>query len=332
MSLPAHPHDLSQDVPPFASADDALGTVLACLHSFVPFTLWMVTRLDDDDWTVVKSLDGGYGTRPGRVFQWSGTYCARMAAGDGPMFAEQAQSVPAYRDAAINDEVPLPIGAYIGLPLYKEHGELAGTLCALDPQPQAPLSDRQRLLVTTLARALSTLLMVHTKALAAERKAERHRYEAETDLLTGLYNRRGWELALQDQERATQRSVENAMVVIIDLDDLKFVNDSLGHEAGDALLQLAARTIRGQFRDQDVVARIGGDEFAVLVAQASTREAAKMLDRVRGALARAGVGASIGHGFRLANDSMTQTVAQADLAMYANKAARKAGTAPPPDA
>lgn len=331
MSLPAHAHDLSQ-VQPFASADDALGAVLACLHSFVPFTLWMVTRLDDDDWTVVKSLDGGYGTRPGKVFQWSGTYCTRMTRGEGPMFAEHAQSVEVYRDAAINDEVPLPIRAYIGLPLYKEYGELAGTLCALDPQPQQPLSAQQRLLVTTLARSLSTLLMVHAQAEAAERKAERHRYEAETDLLTGLYNRRGWELALQDQERATQRSVENAMVVIVDLDDLKLVNDSQGHEAGDALLQLAARTIRSQFRDQDVVARIGGDEFAVLVAQVSSREAAKMLERVRGALAQAGVNASVGHGFRLAHDSMTQTVAQADLAMYADKAARKAGTAPAPGA
>lgn len=316
-------------LPPFASTDEALGAMLKCLRNFVPYTLWMVTQLDDNDWTIIKSLDQGYGASSGKVIKWDSTYCSRMARGEGPMFAEDAQSVDVYRQAHINQFVPLPIGAYIGLPLFKEHGELAGTLCALDPEPQPPLSEAQRLLVTTIARCLSTLLVTHAHAEAAERKAERHRYEAETDLLTGLVNRRGWELALQDQERATLRMVQNAMVCIIDLDDLKVVNDTQGHDAGDELLVRAAATIRHLFREQDVVARIGGDEFAVLVPGTSSREAQRLRERLQDALDQAGISASIGQALRLSCASMTHTVAQADAAMYQNKGFRKTGDKPP---
>lgn len=313
---------------PFGGADEALEAVLACLRSFIPFRLWMVTRLDDDDWTVVKSLDEGYGVRPGKIFSWCGTYCARMARGEAPMFAEAAQEVDVYRQAPINAEVPLPIGAYIGLPLYKERGELAGTLCALDPQPQPPLSEPQRLLVSTLARSLSTLMMVQSQAEEASRRAERHRYEAETDPLTGLCNRRGWELAIQDQEAATRRMVQNALVMVIDLDDLKTVNDTQGHDAGDELLRRAAQVIQQQFRDLDVVARIGGDEFAVLVPGASSRESVKLKNRLRGALAEARVSASVGVALRLSHDSLSQAIAAADAAMYADKMSRKGGGLP----
>lgn len=318
-ALPGNPAELQ----PFATADEALGAVLGCLKRAIPFTLWMVTRLDDDDWTVVKSLDDGYQTQPGRMFRWNGTYCSRMAAGEGPMFAEEAQRIEPYRRAPINQELPLPIAAYIGLPLYRARGQIAGTLCALDPGPQKPLTLEQRLLAVTLARSLSTMLMTHVRAEAAIRKAERHRYEAETDMLTGLYNRRGWALALQDQEDATVRSVQNSMVVIIDLDDLKVLNDTQGHDAGDELLRRAAATLRGQFREQDILARIGGDEFAVLVSNVSSREAGRLLERLRASLAAAHVAASIGHAFRLANESMSQTVVQADRDMYEDKARRK---------
>lgn len=323
-------HTATQEPPllPFGSADEALAGVLACLRRAVPFRLWMITRLDDDDWRVVKSLDESYNIRPGRVFNWSSTYCSRMASGDAPMFAEQAQNVAAYRSAPINQEVSLPIGAYIGLPLYKERGELTGTLCALDPHPQPPLSDEQRTLVRTFARLLSTLLVVHDRAEEASRRAEHHRYEAETDPLTGLCNRRAWDLALRDQEAATQRMVQNALVVIIDLDDLKVVNDTIGHSAGDDLLRRAARTIQHQFRDRDVVARIGGDEFAVLVPGASSREAVKLEARLRGALAQAQVSASLGVALRLSHESLERAIAATDAAMYKEKMVRKAGRAP----
>ena len=112
---------------------------------------------------------------------------------------------------------------------------------------------------------------------------------------------------------------------MIDLDDLKRINDSGGHEAGDVHLRAAGALIRGQFRDKDVVARIGGDEFAVLVPNTSKRETRQMEERLRQALAQAEIRASVGFALRLAYDSMEEALAAADGAMYADKALRKAG-------
>jgi diguanylate cyclase (GGDEF)-like protein len=112
---------------------------------------------------------------------------------------------------------------------------------------------------------------------------------------------------------------------MIDLDDLKLINDSGGHEAGDVHLRAAGALIRGLFRDKDVVARIGGDEFAVLVPNTSKREALQMEERLRQALAQAQIRASVGSALRLAYDSMEEALAAADGAMYADKALRKAG-------
>lgn len=310
-------------IKPFQNTQEALHEVLVTLADYVPFKLWMVARLDDDDWTVVQALDQAYGVTRGLTFDWSTTYCSHMVRGEAPMFAENSSLVEVYRRAPINQALPVPIGAYIGFPLFHEHGGVAATLCALDPEPQPVLGDVQQRLVRTMARSLSTLINIHSQAEAAEREAQRLRFVSETDALTGLCNRRGWESALQEQEATGLRYVRNALVVIIDLDDLKLVNDSQGHDAGDRLIQRAAQTIRHQFRDQDVTARIGGDEFAVLVDGATSRQGQVLVDRLRLAFHQAGISASIGHAVRLYHDSMAGTVRAADAAMYEDKRRRK---------
>jgi len=97
-----------------------------------------------------------------------------------------------------------------------------------------------------------------------ERKAaeKQLKYLSFHDSLTGLYNRAYYEHEMRRLERGRSFPVG---VIICDVDGLKLVNDTLGHEAGDSLLQAAANLIKECFREEDVVARIGGDEFAVLL-------------------------------------------------------------------
>lgn len=76
-------------------------------------------------------------------------------------------------------------------------------------------------------------------------------------------------------------------MVVVDLNRLKAVNDSLGHDAGDDYLRAAAAAVRGAARDQDVVARLGGDEFGILVPGAGPELAERLVVRVRAALAGA---------------------------------------------
>lgn len=111
---------------------------------------------------------------------------------------------------------------------------------------------------------------------------ERHT-EAVTDPLTGLYNRRGMEVFSEHFIRLARREKKVVLVVVLDIDGLKPVNDNLGHEAGDELIKGAAKVIQDVFRKSDVCCRIGGDEFAVL---AISSEGFKIQERIRQAVSQ----------------------------------------------
>ena len=85
------------------------------------------------------------------------------------------------------------------------------------------------------------------------------------DQLTGLYNRRGFLSLAEQQMKAAARSKSRIPLIFVDVDNMKWVNDSLGHEEGDRMLRDTADVFRQTFRDADILARIGGDEFVIFV-------------------------------------------------------------------
>ena len=101
------------------------------------------------------------------------------------------------------------------------------------------------------------------------------------DELTGLYNRRGFLTLATRDLRVALRGDEALLVVFADLDDLKRVNDAAGHAVGDRALRDTAALLRRAFRDSDLVARIGGDEYAVLVRHAGPESAGVLADRMK---------------------------------------------------
>nr|WP_269144769.1 GGDEF domain-containing protein [Nostoc sp. WHI] len=86
-----------------------------------------------------------------------------------------------------------------------------------------------------------------------------------TDELTGLHNRRGFFLLAEQQLKIAHRMKAFCWVIFIDLDGLKQINDTLGHDMGDALIVDAAQLLKQSFRSSDIVARLGGDEFIVFI-------------------------------------------------------------------
>jgi diguanylate cyclase (GGDEF)-like protein/PAS domain S-box-containing protein len=107
---------------------------------------------------------------------------------------------------------------------------------------------------------------------------ERLRYLSTHDNLTGLYNRTYFETELERLAKGRRFPIG---VVVADVDGLKEVNDKFGHAAGDRLLQLTAKVLMDTFRAEDVIARVGGDEFAVLLPGANADEVDEILKRVR---------------------------------------------------
>ena len=336
-----HEDDASLAVPllqPFPNLEAAARSALSLLHQRLGFKLWMVTRTEGNDWIVLHTEDSGYGVEPGQVFQWSDSFCSRMMAGLGPQAAPDASAIDAYNEAPIGKQVL--IGAYVGVPIYRADGSFFGTLCAIDPDPQDPTIVNEMDLVHLVARLLATVLEQEliTQELARER--DRARIDSETDVMTGVYNRRGWLQLLASEDERCRRYGNRVAVIYIDLNDLKHLNDRDGHGAGDRLIQATAQTLISQVRQTDTVARLGGDEFGVLCVETDESAVHQLINRVESAFAYAKIDAALGHAVRKPPESLMETVSRADRAMYEAKRQRKAArrlnqsddrTALPPD-
>lgn len=140
--------------------------------------------------------------------------------------------------------------------------------------------------------------------------------ESRTDGLTRLANRRAWDDALLREEGRRQRHGHHYGLVVVDLDDFKQVNDAEGHQMGDQVLQTAAARMTAVLRESDLLARVGGDEFAVLSFDPTLEGLNSLRNRLQQALESAGIPASIGAALSGDQATLEQTWAEADGAMY----------------
>jgi len=156
------------------------------------------------------------------------------------------------------------------------------------------------------------------------------------DDLTGLYNRRGFSDLGEQHLRLARRTARAVLLVYVDLDDLKAINDTLGHQAGDRALVRVADLLRETFRQSDIIARIGGDEFAVMALEASEENEAHLIRRLRAGVRDVNqengeafdLSISIGSA-RFSGEGATRLndlLSEVDEAMYQEKWSKKKGT------
>jgi diguanylate cyclase len=261
---------------------------------------------------------------------WSDTLCKRCLE-EGRRFTSNASEIWGDSQAA----KALGIETYASAPIRANNGSVIGTLCgaskrsqSLDPQAFSALN------------IFSTLIGQHVER---ERLLEELRRSNEylanyalTDSLTGLPNRRALHDELGRLLARAARDGSYVIVGIIDLDDFKRINDSYGHLVGDRFLGECAKRLAGVVRDMDMLARVGGDEFALvapgpLAEKEAHRVAAQLQKRAsevtRGLYALGGksidyAGVSAGViAVRLV--SVDQAIELADAAMYQEKRQRK---------
>jgi len=258
----------------------------------------------EDKLTLVRS--SGIGPAAGRRLEaWVRSFDATLA--EPHEIAELAH----YPELATLTRRPR-LGALRALPLLS-NGRSLGVLVALTPAAE-PFDDDDRELLTAFGeQAALALANAHLFQTLLER--------ATSDPLTGLPNRREFDRLLARELQRSSRYGQIFSVTIIDLDHFKQLNDTRGHAAGDAVLRQTAATIEDVCRASDVAARIGGDEFALLLPETNQFEAAALCERLRSAVEKVGeVSLSWGvaeyprHGV-----TASKLTRAADAAMYASK-------------
>lgn len=237
----------------------------------------------------------------------------------------------------------LGIQTYVSAPVHMSDGRLYGTLCAASAQTALLPPDTESVL-----KLFAKLIAQHVEheqllqRLQAQNAQLAH--QAFTDPLTQLPNRAALREALQRLLARAQRTQSYVLVVFIDLDGFKAVNDHHGHAVGDLLLRTLAQQLHHSLRAGDMVARMGGDEFVVVTpfegtAQEMAAAQQGLEQRLRAALVcdlmlpQGGSlhypGASVGVVPVSGDHSVDQALQQADRAMYRDKQQRHAGGSAP---
>jgi diguanylate cyclase (GGDEF)-like protein len=301
--------------------DVASAAVVDYLVRAVPFGFWSVTRYDGERQVYLTATGEFGGVSVGDATDWDQTMCQHAVAGVAPDVAPDVRAVPAYAQNELGKQ--LGVAAYVGVPIRYGDAQVFGTLCGMDPDPQPDSFAEHRPMLQMLCTLLSLVLEADLEQYAAESAARIAAAHAQTDIMTGVLNRRGWERCLAIEVERARRFGDPCALFVLDLDGLKQINDSLGHTAGDDYIRRAADALRSVVRDGDVVARLGGDEFGIIASRTGIAAAARLQRRVSAALGAAGVACSIGRAQLSIKVGAAASCHQADADMYANKRLRK---------
>lgn len=238
------------------------------------------------------------------------------------------------------------------VPVLADHAHILSSLAVLESPAAKPLALRQDIKRNTtkdgLWRLLSATMSIlnhtrreldrtQTQLAALELRVDHLETLAGTDELTGLANRRGFDTAFsQELDRTARGASQGGVMVLLDLDNFKTINDTYGHLAGDACLKLVARALQGQIRIMDTAARLGGDEFVMILTD-TTRD--KVVDRIHNLIVQLNNMSLIWEGAEIAlrasigikeygqGESSEAIYQAADQAMYRDKASSKESAA-----
>lgn len=292
------------------------------LNEHTPLTDWSVSRVAGGEQVHVHVHEGDL-IQVGARVPWPLTFCNRMMRGAARVVVD-SQKDPSYADLPATEGVR----SYAGSPISDDDGTTFGILCGVGNEPLSGIDAVDADLVQLMSDLLSSQLVLARGADRDRRAAEIADAMAHTDLLTGLINRRGWDLLVEDAQRRVDSYGDPVAVAMIDLDDLKIVNDTQGHQAGDQMLQRAAAALTSAGAAGDRVARYGGDEFAILANNVAVADLPQHFGSFVTALAAEGVQASLGFAATgPGDDRIIDAFARADAQMYTAKQARKGLTA-----
>jgi diguanylate cyclase (GGDEF)-like protein/PAS domain S-box-containing protein len=218
----------------------------------------------------------------------------------------------------------LPVGHFLAVPAIMS-GTIVGLIAVANSEN--PYLERD-------LKAVERLAGLYAVAVQRTRTEDALREMSLVDELTRVYNRRGFLTLAEQQIKVAHRAKKDMSLFYADLDNLKRINDTFGHEEGDAALIEAVALLRDAFRDSDIIARLGGDEFVVLAIDVGEGTVASLSRRLREKLqarnARPDIAYALSFSMGISRYdpdrpcSLQELIAVADRRMYEEKTAKKA--------
>jgi diguanylate cyclase (GGDEF)-like protein len=301
---------------------DVAKALVTEMNDYLPLTAWHLLAIAPDgglEWPGDPEVEPGIKTAIASVAE-------AVARGGQPSIR-----ITNYVDDRLSDQPTPSEASALGWPLVA-NGRVVGVLVGLDPGRAYRMPTMQ----PALTDAISRLIEPAGYALANALRVARVEALSVTDDLTQLYNSRYLHEALRKEAKRATRAGWPLSLLFIDLDGFKAINDAHGHLLGSRALIEAADVIRGCARETDIVARFGGDEFAILLpetdSEGAMRVARRLLDRIGRFvfLADRNQGNRLTASIGLATlptvaDTIEGLLEAADAAMYAVKASGKNG-------
>lgn len=195
-----------------------------------------------------------------------------------------------------------------------------------------PMNRSQYALLALLEGLISSIILIPFVYFYAIKPLKERLAEVEkltiTDHLTGIYNRRGFTLLSEQQMKYSIRVNQKLALFFIDIDNLKVINDTLGHKEGDAAVVATAEALKRAFRQSDIVSRLSGDEFAVLSLGQITgidhiMDRIESYSRIEGASFKLSVSIGVAEFDPQNPCSIDELIFQADKSMYEQKEQKK---------
>jgi len=246
-----------------------------------------------------------------------GSLCGEAILGDELFLVPDAHVDERFKNSPLVTNDP-HIRFYAACPLKVANGYNMGTLCLIDSKPRDLNPEDRELLIDLASMAEQEIAAVQLSTL---------------DELTMISNRRGFVLLALHSLNLCKRNAQSATLILFDLDDFKPINDQFGHTEGDRALIAFSNILKQEFRDSDIFARIGGDEFVALLNGTGEDEILEVLMRFSKAVDSYNTKAARGYDIRYsagytikqADDlsSLEEMMDRADNQMYKHKTNRR---------
>ena len=261
------------------SSRESIDKLLRDALEYLDLDIGIVSRIIGEQYIVHWAASDVAAIAPGDIFQLGDTYCRLMLDEEDVL-----HTVAAGQDARINGHPcyrAFGLESYIGMPLRID-GKIWGTLNFSSARSRSQAFDDVEVeLIRLIADAVERVITDDAEIERIRQERDQMADRAMKDYLTGLPNRPFLERHVDTLTQVGDGPGEVFSVAVLDIDHFKRVNDTHGHEAGDMVIQWLAATVSSCLREGDVVARIGGEEFVVVLRNAVDAEARRVMERIR---------------------------------------------------